>query len=85
MQPKRGAKMEYKELFEKEWVRQGGLINKATAAKILKVNNSVLSKRKDIKKIPILQDEFVSFAEIIKRDDIKPRRKKVIREILPST
>lgn len=68
--------MEYKDKISEEWAKAGGLISKAVAAKILKVNKSVMTKRKDLKKIQIGNDEFLSFAEIMSREDIKPRQKK---------
>ena len=68
--------MEYKEKISEEWAKSGGLISKAVAAKILKVNKSVMTKRKDLKKIRIGEDEFLSFAEIMSREDIKPRKGK---------
>lgn len=68
--------MTYKEKIAATWISAGGLITKITAAKILGVNPSVLSKRKDIKKYEIESDEFVSFQEIMQRTDIKSRKKK---------
>lgn len=75
-QTTKGVIMDYKEQIINAWAENGGLINKAVAAKILKVNRSVFTHRKDIKKIQIGDDEFVSFAEIIKNTDIKPRAKR---------
>lgn len=68
--------MDYKEKIMNAWTENGGLINKAVAAKILKVNRSVFTHRKDIKKIQVGDDEFVSFAEIMANKDIKPRSKR---------
>lgn len=68
--------MTYKETIEKAWTSAGGLIQKATAAKILGVDRSVFSKRKDIKIWDIEGDEYVSYTEIMNREDIKPRKKK---------
>lgn len=67
---------DYKQQILDSWTKAGGLITKATAAKILGVNRSVISKRTDIKSYIIDNDEFVSFAEIISRIDIKPRKKR---------
>jgi hypothetical protein len=68
--------MEYKDKLKEEWTKSGGLINKSVAAKILKVNKSVMTKRKDLKKIKIGEDIFLSYAEIMSREDIKPRKSK---------
>lgn len=68
--------MGYKEEILNAWSINGGLINKAVAAKILGVHRSVLSHRKDIRKIKVENDEFVSFADILKNEDIKPRAKR---------
>lgn len=68
--------MTYKEKIAATWISAGGLITKITAAKILGVNPSVLSRRKDIRKYEIENDEFVSFQEIMARTDIKSRKKK---------
>ena len=72
----KGVIMDYKEQIMNAWTENGGLINKAVAAKILKVNRSVFTHRKDIKKIKVGDDEFVSFADIMKNKDIKPRAKR---------
>ncbi len=72
----KGVKMEYKEELKENWTTAGGLITKATAGKILNVSRSVITKRKDIKKYKIDNDEFVSYTEIINRTDIKPRMKR---------
>jgi len=72
----KGVIMEYKEQIMNAWTENGGLINKAVAAKILKVDRSVISHRKDIKKIKVGPDEFVSFADIMRNKDIRPRAKR---------
>lgn len=68
--------MTYKDEIKEEWTKAGGLITKVTAARILGVNQSVISRRKDIRRWIIDGDEFVSYTEIMNRDDIKPRRKR---------
>ena len=77
--------MEYKDKISEEWAKAGGLISKSVAASILKVNKSVMTKRKDLKRIQIGKDEFLSFAEIMSREDIKPRKPKTKTKGLPST
>jgi predicted XRE-type DNA-binding protein len=68
--------MTYKEEIEKNWTKAGGLITQATAGKILGVNRSAISRRKDIKKFIIENDKLVSYTEIMNRKDIKPRKKR---------
>jgi hypothetical protein len=71
--------MEYKETIEKIWTTSGGLITKTTAAKILKVNKSVLTKNPNIEKYEIDGDIFVSYTDTMKNKwNIKPRKKKNI-------
>lgn len=70
--------MTYREQINTVWNTAGGLISKRTAAKILQVNPSVISKRiknGTLKSYKIEDDEFISFQEILKREDIKPRKK----------
>jgi len=57
------------------WNKAGGLITKKLAADILGVNKSVLSKRKDIETYKIGSTSYVSYHDIINREDIKPRNK----------
>lgn len=69
--------MTYKEQINELWNKAGGLITKRTAAKILQVNPSVISKRiknGSLRSFQIEEDEFLSLQEILKRDDIKPRK-----------
>ena len=66
----------YKEQIKEYWTSTGGLITKATAAKILGVNRSVITKNKTIKTYKVENDEFVSFVEIINNEEIKPRKKR---------
>jgi len=68
--------MSYKEDIITQWTQAGGLITKATAAKILNICRSAISNRKDITIYKVGNDEFVSFTEIINRRDIKPRKKR---------
>jgi len=75
-QTTKGVIMDYKKEIVDAWSINGGLINKAVAAKILGVNRSVFSHRKDIRKIKVGNDEFVSFSDILKNEDIKPRAKR---------
>lgn len=66
----------YREQIKECWTKTGGLITKSTAAKILEVNRSVITKNNSINKYKIGKDEFVSFVEIINNQDIKPRKKR---------
>lgn len=68
--------MSYKEEILENWTKAGGLIPKATAAKILNVSRSVFSTRKDLTIYKIGNDEFLSYTEIMNRQDIKPRKKR---------
>lgn len=72
--------MNYKEKIIEEWTKSGGLITKVTAARILGVTQSVITRRKDIKRYIVNNDEFVSFIEIINNTEIKPRKKRAKNE-----
>lgn len=73
--------MEYKEHIEKTWTIAGGLITKTTAAKILNVNKSVLTKNPKVEKYEIDGDTFVSYTDTMKNKwKIKPRKKKSTTE-----
>lgn len=74
--------MTYKEEIIKEWLKAGGLIPKNTAAKILGVSASVITKRKDIKRYKVKNDEYVSFSEIIGREDVVPRKKRSTHKVI---
>lgn len=68
--------MTYKEEIINQWNKAGGLITKIAAARILGVSQSVITRRSDIKKYQVGKDEYVSYTEIINREDIKPRAKR---------
>lgn len=69
--------MEDREEIIQMWTKAGGLLTKKMASDILGVNKSVMSKRKDFKTYRIGKNEFLSFNEVINREDIKPRKKKI--------
>lgn len=66
----------YKDDFLKQWIAAGGLITPAVAAKLLGVTRSVISHREDLQKYEIGDNVFVSFSEIMQREDIKPRARR---------
>ena len=67
--------MAYKDEFKEKWLQSGGLITKMTAARILGVSESVITRHPELKRYQIDEDEFVSFKEILE-SNIKPRMKR---------
>lgn len=65
----------YKEQIKEAWLKENGLVTKATAARILDVSQSVITRHPELKRYKIEEDEFISFRDVL-NSEIKPRKKR---------
>lgn len=65
----------YKEQIKEAWLKENGLVTKATAARILDVSQSVITRHPELKRYKIEGDEFISFRDVL-NSEIKPRKKR---------
>ncbi len=76
----------YREQFQAAWLAAGGLITPVTAARILDVSPSTISRRDDLKRYQVGEDTFLSLTEVMNRNDIvgRPTMRKPRRHSPPS-
>ena len=65
----------YKEQIKEAWLKENGLVTKKTAARILDVSQSVITRHPELKRYKIEEDEFISFRDVL-NSEIKPRKKR---------
>lgn len=65
----------YKEQIKEAWLKENGLVTKVTAARILNVSKSVITRHPELKRYKIEGDEFISFRDVL-NSEIKPRKKR---------
>ena len=65
----------YKEQIKEAWLKENGLVTKATAARILDVSQSVITRHPELKRYKIEEDEFISFRDVL-NSELKPRKKR---------
>lgn len=71
--------MSYKDEIKEAWLKENGLVTKATAAKMLEVSKSVITRHPELKRYKIGGDEFISFRDVL-NSNIKPRKKRKTEE-----
>lgn len=67
--------MSYKDEIKEAWLKENGLVTKTTAARMLEVSPSVITRHPELKRYKIGGDEFISFRDVLNAN-IAPRKKR---------